>query len=65
MLLRVSEVSKALGFEESTVRKWVFLKKIPIVRVGRSVRIKQEDVDRLIADGYRPETHADACTQRK
>lgn len=54
MLLRVSEASKVLGLEESTLRKWIFTRQIPVVKVGRCVRIRKEDIEKLIAGGYKP-----------
>jgi len=54
MLKRVSEVARELGVEESTIRKWIFEKKIPVVRLGRSVRIKPEDIENMINSGTQP-----------
>jgi hypothetical protein len=38
----------------STWRKDVLLKKVPIVRIGRQIRIRQRDLDAMIAKGFRP-----------
>jgi len=54
MLKRVSEVARELGVEESTIRKWIFEKRIPVVKLGRSVRIKPEDIEKMISDGTQP-----------
>ena len=54
MLYRVSDVARELGVEESTIRKWIFQRRIPTVHLGRSVRIKPEDVESLIKKGTRP-----------
>jgi len=54
MLLRVSEVARELALEESTIRKWVFQRRLPVVRLGRSIRIKKTDVEELMKKGLRP-----------
>ena len=38
----------------ATIRKWIFTRKLPVVRVGRSVRLKEEDLEALIRFGYQP-----------
>ena len=51
-LLRVREVAKRFGLKESTIYRWVFDKKIQIIKVGtRSVRISSDEVDRIISAG--------------
>jgi hypothetical protein len=40
--------------KESTWRKDVLLKKVPVVRIGRQVRIKRRDLEAMIARSYRP-----------
>ena len=37
----------------STWRKDILLRKVPVVRIGRNVRIPKEYVDSLIARGWR------------
>ncbi|MGI9101827.1 MAG: excisionase family DNA-binding protein [Terriglobales bacterium] len=53
-LLTVPETSAALGIKNPTVRKWIALRRIEFVRVGRSVRIPLETVERLIREGTVP-----------
>lgn len=52
-LLTVLEAEARTGRKASTWRRDILLKKIPYVKMGRSVRIPVEVVDRLIADGWR------------
>ncbi len=53
-LLTVDQVAETLGQSVATVRKWAHLRRIEIVRLGRSVRISRAEVDRLIARGRQP-----------
>jgi excisionase family DNA binding protein len=54
-LLSVGEVAAELGLRASTVRDWLFRRKLPFVRVGtRAVRVKREVVEQLIARGEVP-----------
>lgn len=53
-LLRLEEAAERLGLKLSTVRFWVWQRKIEIVRVGRAVRVKEDTVERLIEDGTVP-----------
>ena len=41
------------GTKVSTWRRWILERRVPVVRVGRSVRIKDEDYRKLIQKGYR------------
>ena len=52
-LLGVQDVSRLLKIRESTLRAWVFQKKIPVVRIGRLVRFRSSDLERWIRDEHR------------
>ena len=47
-LLSVAGVAEALAVSERTVRRMIASGEVPIVRLGRSVRIRQIDLDALI-----------------
>jgi excisionase family DNA binding protein len=49
-LLSVREVARQLGVHEQTVRGFIHSGKLPCVWVGRAVRLRPEDVERLIDD---------------
>ena len=49
-LLSVREVARQLGVHEQTVRSFIHSGRLPCVWVGRAVRLKPEDVERLIDD---------------
>jgi excisionase family DNA binding protein len=53
-LLRISEAADATGHRESTWRKWVLLRKVPFVKIGRSVRIEASVIERMITEGRIP-----------
>lgn len=48
-LLTLEETADRLAVSIATVRAWVWKRKIEVVKIGRSVRIKEEVVDELIA----------------
>jgi len=52
-LLTVNEAAARTGRKVSTWRRDILLRRIPYVKLGRSVRIPVEVVDRLIRDGWR------------
>ena len=47
-LLAVADGAEALAVSERTVRRMIASGEVPIVRLGRSVRIRQIDLDALI-----------------
>jgi excisionase family DNA binding protein len=50
--LTVAEVAETLKLNQQTVRNWIDQGSLPALRVGRRVRIRRSDFDRLLADGY-------------
>ena len=54
-LLTVREVAERLGLKESTIRKRILLRQIAYVKPGlRAVRIPVEELERILAAGFRP-----------
>lgn len=47
--MTVSEAAKKLGLQESTVRAWVLRRRIAHLKIGRAVRIEEQEVDRILA----------------
>jgi excisionase family DNA binding protein len=39
--LDIKEVSELLSIKQSTLRAWIFAGKLPVVRLGRLVRIRE------------------------
>jgi excisionase family DNA binding protein len=50
--LTVAEVAEVLRLNQQTVRNWIDQGSLPALRVGRRVRIKRSDLDRLLTEGY-------------
>ncbi len=50
--LTVAEVAETLKLNQQTVRNWIDQGSLPAVRVGRRVRIRRSDFDRLLAESY-------------
>jgi excisionase family DNA binding protein len=56
--LTVAEVAEVLKLNQQTVRNWIDQGTLPALKVGRRVRIKRSDFERVLAAGYRPGTTA-------
>jgi excisionase family DNA binding protein len=52
-LWTLRDLAQDSGIKVSTWRRWILERRIPVVRIGRSVRIKDEDYRKLIQKGYR------------
>ena len=52
-LLTVQQAEARTGRKAATWRRDILTKKIPYVKLGRSVRVPVEVIDRLIAEGWR------------
>jgi excisionase family DNA binding protein len=49
--LTVAEVAKMLKLNQQTVRNWIDQGSLPALRVGRRVRIRRSDFERLVDGG--------------
>src|SRR5437016_5621415 len=56
--LTVAEVAEMLKLNQQTVRNWIDQGSLPALRVGRRVRIKRSDLERLLDQGYTAGTRA-------
>ena len=52
-LLTVFQAADALALKPATIRKMILQRRLPVVRIGRAVRIKEGDVELIIKEGYR------------
>jgi len=50
--LTVAEVAGMLKLNQQTVRNWIDQGSLPALRMGRRVRIKRSDFERVIAESY-------------
>ena len=53
-LLTLHECSERTGHRESTWRAWVLQRRVPYYKVGRSVRIAESDLERIIEQARVP-----------
>ncbi len=50
--LTVAEVAGMLKLNQQTVRNWIDQGSLPALRVGRRVRIRRSDLDRVLERSY-------------
>jgi excisionase family DNA binding protein len=50
--LTVAEVAEVLKLNQQTVRNWIDQGTLPALRVGRRVRIKRSDFERILSEAY-------------
>jgi excisionase family DNA binding protein len=53
-LLTVKEAAQRLACTEAAIRKWLHQRRLPAVKIGRLVRLRQTDLEAAIAKGVRP-----------
>ena len=53
-LLKVPEAASRLNVSEKTTWKMVYARRVDVVRIGRSVRIPEEAIEKLIDNGTTP-----------
>lgn len=53
-LLTTEEFAVALGLSPKTVRQWVWMRRVPFIRVGRAIRFRPETVNEIIDRGTVP-----------
>jgi excisionase family DNA binding protein len=53
-LLSVPQFADTLEVKPSCIRRWILMRKITVVKIGRLVRIPASEVQRLIDSGIRP-----------
>jgi excisionase family DNA binding protein len=53
-LVTVKEAARRLACTEAAVRKWLYQRRLPAVKVGRLVRLREVDLEAMIAKGVRP-----------
>ena len=47
-LMTTDEVADLLSVKPSTIRKWVHLQEIPVVRLGRAVRFRLDKIEEWV-----------------
>lgn len=51
---RIAEAAELLGLKESTLRKWILLRRIGHRKIGGAVRIPESEIKRLLVADYVP-----------
>jgi excisionase family DNA binding protein len=64
-LLTIREASEKLGFRESTLRKWVFQKRITYCKLGRAVRLPAAVIETMIQESYQKPVEGEAGSYLK
>jgi excisionase family DNA binding protein len=57
-LLTVKEAAQRLACTEAAIRKWLYQRRLPAVKMGRLVRLRETDLEAAIAKGVRPRVDA-------
>jgi excisionase family DNA binding protein len=55
-LLTIVEAADRLALRPGTIRKLIYQRRLPSVKLGRSVRLREEDLEALIRLGLHPLT---------
>ena len=50
-LLTVKEAAQLLACSEAAIRKWLYQRRLPAVKVGRLTRLRLADVERVATNG--------------
>jgi len=53
-LLSFRELEELTGVKIPTWRLWTSQRRIPVVRLGRLVKVRESDIARFLDDGYVP-----------
>ncbi len=52
-LVTVKQAADLLACSEAAVRKWIYQRRLPVVKVGRLTRLRLNDLEALVAQGLR------------
>jgi excisionase family DNA binding protein len=47
-MLTAREAAAFLGLSENAIRMWIGQRRLPVVRLGRAVRLRREDLEKMI-----------------
>jgi excisionase family DNA binding protein len=53
LLFTVPEAARLLKLSPNTLRQWIWQRRLPIVKLGRAVRIRKTDLENLIESNLR------------
>lgn len=61
----VPEAAMALGISRHTVRSWIAQHRIAYLKLGRSVRIPQAEIERILQESSVPAAALDGTMRRR
>jgi len=61
-LLTLAECAARTGHKVSTWRAWVLRRKVPYCKLGRSVRVRESDLEKMIEESRIPAEEAHHAT---
>jgi excisionase family DNA binding protein len=47
-LININELSLRLSIKKGTLYNWVYLRRIPFVKLGRALRFDPEEIERIV-----------------
>ena len=47
-LLKPKDAAQLLNLSENTIRQWIWQRRLPVVRIGRAVRLRRQDLEEII-----------------
>lgn len=50
-LVSPKQAAQLLSCSEAAVRKWIYQRRLPVVKVGRLTRLRLRDLEALVAQG--------------
>ena len=50
-LVSVKQAAGLLCCSEAAIRKWIYQRRLPVVKVGRLTRLRLSDLEALVANG--------------
>lgn len=53
-LLDVKQAAHLLSCSEAAIRKWIYQRRLPVVKVGRLTRLRVADLERVASVGLEP-----------
>jgi excisionase family DNA binding protein len=53
-LNKVPEVAEKLSISEKTVWAWIGARRLAVHRIGRSVRVGDSEIQRILTEGFMP-----------
>jgi excisionase family DNA binding protein len=53
-LMSVGQFAEVLNVTPACIRRWILLRRIATIKLGRLIRIPSSEVERLVEAGHRP-----------